>query len=59
MEVLLFLWLALAMGPGKVDGRGSAHDTILATFNTALLNLVPEVEPRATILIDQVQSSKM
>ena len=56
MAALLFLWLVLAMG--EVDGRGSARDTILATFNTALLNLYPESEERATILIDQVQAMK-
>ena len=52
MAVLLFLWLALAMR--EVDARGSARDTILATFNTALLASYPEIEERTTVLIDQV-----
>ena len=53
MATVRFLWLALAMG--VVDARGSARDTILATFNTALTTLYPEVEERATLVINEVE----
>ena len=52
MAVIFFLWLALAMG--EVDARGSARDTTLATFNTALITAYPEIEERAAILINEV-----
>ena len=55
MAAIFFLWLALAMG--EVDAGGSARDTILATFNAALTTTHPEIEERAALVIDQVQSS--
>ena len=52
MAVIFFLWLALALG--EVDARGNARDTILATFNTALITTYPEIEERAAIVINEV-----
>ena len=53
MATIHFLWLALAMG--VVDARGSTRDTILATFNTALTTLYPEIEERAALVINEVK----
>ena len=54
MAAIFFLWLALAMG--VVDARGSARDTILATFNTALTTIYPEIEERAALVINEVST---
>lgn len=53
MAVLLVV-LALALVLGEVDARGSTRDTVLATFNAALITPYPEIEERSSMLIDQV-----
>ena len=57
MSKFVALLLGLALAVGEVDARGSTRDTTLATFNTALMYLYPDVETRTSLLIDQVNEA--
>lgn len=48
----------LAVVVANVDAQSNARDTTVATYNAALIEVYPEVETRASILIDQVRALK-
>ena len=50
---LFVLVLALAT---HGDARGSTRETVLATFNAALVGLSSDIEARAGLLIEQVNA---
>ena len=52
-STIFILWLAAVVA--DADVRGNARDTTLATYNTALTEMYPEVNTRASILTDEVK----